>query len=116
MVGTASRAVHRGRCGQRRHADFPQPWGRITVSGCPRTKGQRVAMTCAQIAIMPRNNASEARAAASSKTARNIVTSRNEEGTMFTLCSARQVLFETFFHVFVCSENSCDSKVVEPGP
>jgi hypothetical protein len=36
---------------------------------------QSVAITCAQIAIMPRNSASEASAAASSKTERNIASS-----------------------------------------
>jgi hypothetical protein len=41
-------------------------------------------MTCAQIAIMPKNNASEARAAASSKTERNIATS---QGTKREQCS-----------------------------
>src|SRR5271166_6388481 len=34
----------------------------------------RVAMTCAQIATMPKNNASEAKAAASSANRRNIAT------------------------------------------
>src|SRR5215831_7785838 len=41
-------------------------------------------MTCAQIAIMPRNNASEASAAASSMTERNIATSH---GTKRERCS-----------------------------
>src|SRR5215510_3153423 len=80
MVGSAAYAVHRGRPWRRRHPAFPQARGRIAVSGCRRAKRQRVAMTCAQIAIMPRNNASEARAAASSKTARNIATSQERRG------------------------------------
>src|SRR5262247_4439302 len=70
MVGTAFFAVHLGRRGQRRHPDFPQGLGRC----------QRVAITCAQIAIMPRNNASEARAAASAKPERNIASSQERRG------------------------------------
>src|SRR5262245_2772667 len=76
MVRTACCAVHRGRLKQRRHPAFPQGWGGARC--------QRVAMTCAQIAIMPRNNASEARAAASSNTERNIATS---QGTKREQCS-----------------------------
>src|SRR5262249_40864055 len=52
--------------------------------GCKRSETvfpspHRVAMTCAQIAIMPRNSASDVRAAASSTNARNITNSRSLE-------------------------------------
>src|SRR5262245_56809375 len=91
MVGTAFFAVHLSRCRQQRYPDFPQGLG-----GC-----QRVAMTCAQIAIMLRNNASEARAAASSKTERNIATSQGTKGEQ---CShSVRVVKENF-----CSEKSRD--------
>ena len=45
-------------------------------------KPQSVAKTCAQIAIMPRNSASEASAAASSKTERNIASSIEHRGNI----------------------------------
>jgi hypothetical protein len=50
---------------------IPRPAG-LPTRWAVMTGDQRVAITCAQIAIIPRNNASDAKAAASSIIARNM--------------------------------------------
>jgi hypothetical protein len=77
MVRAEISAVHLDAPEWRRHPDFPQGrslkarQSRSDIDGEP----QSVAITWAQIAIMPKNSASEARAAASSKMDRNIASS-----------------------------------------
>src|SRR5215510_10124821 len=95
IVGATAGAVHPGRASGRRHTGFPQAdrgaqvfhWVRFDKASyvvtapliaharlLPRREGlsrrtyHSVAMSCAQIAIIPRNSASDASAAASSTT------------------------------------------------
>src|SRR5215813_2192089 len=80
MVRALISAVHLCASGPGRHPDFPQ--GVRARRGLAECKTQSVAKTCAQIAIMPRNNASEASAAASSNTERNIASSIEHRGNI----------------------------------
>jgi len=70
-------AVHRGRAPSAKDADYPQPAGRgggVAPSSTPAIAAlHSVAMTCAQIAIMPKNSASDASVAASSTRARTMI-------------------------------------------
>ena len=73
MVKAKRRAVHYSAALEAAHAPYPQV--------CLCAAVHSVAITCAQIAIMPRNTASDASAAASSKNARNMFALPRQERT-----------------------------------
>src|SRR5262249_3438777 len=77
-------AVHRSGCPRRQDAAYPQPVGAEASSSSAAAIAalHSVAMTCAQIAIMPKNSANEASVAASSTRARTMISTppRQEQG------------------------------------
>src|SRR5262249_23436635 len=73
-------AVHRSRSPRREAAAYPQPVrGALSSRASTTAALHRVAMTCAQIAIMPKNNANEASVAASSTRARTMITTPHRQ-------------------------------------